>query len=142
MLTPHCVAARIGICEIPGLYVIDLHSEYKGAQISERATFLPKYMVIIVLPASQNLTMSTCFSRAQRFSCMRLLFCSASSMATSLTAVALAGRFFTDALPLAGFVAEPAFEGFTGDFCCFLPICDLGMDYRKPLGAPQFPPAP
>ncbi len=58
---------------------------------------------------------------------MRLLFCSASSMATSLTVVALAGRFFTDALPLAGLVAETAFEGFTGDFCCFLPICDLGV---------------
>ena len=66
--------------------------------------------------------LSTCFSRAQRFSCMRLLFCSASSMAASLTAIALAGRFFTDALPLASLVTEPAFAGLTGDFGCFLPI--------------------
>ena len=64
---------------------------------------------------------STCFSRAHKFSCMRFLFCSASSMAASLISAALAGRFLPDALALGGLVADAALGAF-GDFGCFFPM--------------------
>ena len=64
---------------------------------------------------------STCFSRAHKFSCMRFLFCSASSMAASLAIAALAGRFLPNALALGGLVADAALGAF-GDFGCFFPM--------------------
>lgn len=51
LLTPNCIAAWIGICKIPGLYVKDLHTEHNSIETPERALLLPQYIDVIALPA-------------------------------------------------------------------------------------------